>query len=152
MSSLNKVMLIGRLGQDPEMRQTQGGVSVANMSIATDESYRSKDGEKVEKTEWHRVVAFGRVAELCGEYLCKGRQVYVEGSIETREWEDKDGNRRWTTEVKAFKVQFLGSGRSDSGGGGPYNSGPAPKKDGGLPYGGAAPPAGGDFNDDDVPF
>jgi len=112
---VNKVILIGHLGQDPELRHTGSGTAVCNMSLATDESY-TKDGERVERTEWHRIVAWGRLAETCDEYLQKGRQVYVEGSLQTREWEDNDGSTRQTTEVKARTVQFLsGNGRGTGG-------------------------------------
>jgi len=107
--SLNKTMLIGRLGADPEIRHTQNGDPVANLSLATSEKWKDKSGESNEKTEWHRIVAFGKLAELCRDYLSKGRQVYVEGKLQTRKWEDKDGNDRYTTEVVAREVVFLGS-------------------------------------------
>jgi len=114
---VNKVILIGHLGQDPELRHTGSGTAVCNLSLATDESYTKDSGERVERTEWHRIVAWGRLAETCEQYLEKGRQVYVEGSLQTREWEDNDGNTRQTTEVKAQRIQFLsGSGGSGSGG------------------------------------
>jgi single-strand DNA-binding protein len=106
--SVNKVILIGNLGKDPEVRYTQSGTAVTNFTMATSRSFK-KDGEKVDETEWHRVVAFGRTAEVCGEYLSKGKQVYVEGRIQTREWEDKEGNRRWTTEIIIERMQMLGS-------------------------------------------
>lgn len=111
---INKVILIGNLGQDPELRHTGSGTAVCNLSLATNESYKDRDGNRVDKTEWHRVVAWGRLAETCDQYLEKGRQVYVEGSLQTREWEDRDGNSRQTTEIKARTVQFLSG--SDSGG------------------------------------
>ena len=111
--SVNKVILIGNLGKDPEVRYTQSGTAVTNFTLATSRSFK-KDGEKVDETEWHRVVAFGRTAEVCGEYLSKGKQVYVEGRIQTREWEDKEGNRRWTTEIIIERMQMLGS-RADRG-------------------------------------
>lgn len=103
--SVNKVILIGRLGKDPEIRYTPSGTAVANLSLAT--SFKPKDGE--EKTEWHRCVAFGRTAEVCGEYLHKGSQVYIEGRLQTRDWEDKEGNKRYTTEVLVERMQMLGS-------------------------------------------
>jgi len=109
MGKLNKAMIIGRLGRDPEVRYTQGGQAVANFSIATDERWTDKSGEKNERTEWHKIVAWGRQAELAGEYLKKGRQVYVEGRLQTREYEDKEGIRRWSTEVVAQELQFLDS-------------------------------------------
>lgn len=104
---LNKVMLIGRLGADPELRYMQSGDAVANMNVATDESYTDRSGNKVEKTEWHRVVVFQRQAENCANFLAKGSMVYVEGSLQTRKWEDKEGQTRYTTEIKAQRVQFL---------------------------------------------
>lgn len=109
MASVNKVMLIGNLGADPEVRATGSGQTVATLRMATTERWLDKSGQKAEKTEWHRVVVWGRQAELCKEYLSKGRQVYVEGRLQTREWTDKDGNKRYTTEVVAQRVQFLGS-------------------------------------------
>ncbi len=109
MGSFNKVMLIGRLGQDPDVRYTQSNTAVANMSVATSERYKDKSGEWKEKTEWHKVVAWGRTAEVCQEYLKKGSQVYFEGPLQTNKWEDKDGNTRYTTEIKALKMQFLDS-------------------------------------------
>ncbi|KAF5035304.1 Single-stranded DNA-binding protein [anaerobic digester metagenome] len=113
--SLNKVILIGRLGRDPEMRYTPSGQPVANFSVATDESYTSKDGQKVEKTEWHRIVVWGKQAEFCGNYLSKGRLVYVEGKLETRKWTDKDGAEKYTTEIKADRVLGLDSRQSEGG-------------------------------------
>lgn len=110
MSTLNKAMIIGRLGQDPEVRTTQGGTKVATLSIATSEKWKGKDGQKQERTEWHRVVAWGRTAEIAQEYLKKGSQVYIEGPIQTREWEDKDGVKRYTTEIKALQLTMLGGG------------------------------------------
>jgi single-strand DNA-binding protein len=110
MSSLNKAMLIGRLGRDPELRYTQSGQAVCNFSMATDDSFTDKSGQKQDKTEWHNIVAWGKQAELCANYLSKGRLVYVEGSIQTRKWQDKDGHDRWTTEIKAMRVQFLDRG------------------------------------------
>ena len=101
MASLNKVLLIGNLGQDPEMTYTQGGTAKAQLSIATQEKWKDKGGDTQEKTEWHRVIAWGKLAEICGQYLTKGRQVYIEGRLQTRSWEDKDGNKRWTTEIVA---------------------------------------------------
>lgn len=110
---VNKVILIGNLGQDPELKYTGSGTAVCNMRIATTESYKDRDGNQVENTEWHSVVAWARLAEVCGEYLKKGSQVYIEGSLQTRQWEDKDGNKRYTTEIKAREMQMLG-GRGDS--------------------------------------
>lgn len=107
-ASINKVILIGNLGSDPEVKYTPSGTAVANFNIATNESWNSKDGKKEERTEWHRIVVWSKLAELCGEYLAKGRTVYVEGRLQTREWNDKDGNKRYTTEIVAQTVQFLG--------------------------------------------
>lgn len=104
---LNKVMLIGRLGKDPELRYTQGGMPIANFTIATDETYTDKEGNRVEKTEWHRIVVFDRQAENCNNYLSRGSLVYVEGSLQTRKWQDQQGQDRYTTEVRARTVRFL---------------------------------------------
>ena len=114
MAGLNKVILIGNLGRDPELRYTASGQAVANFTLATTESIPKKDGGREDRTEWHRIVAWGKLAEICGEYLSKGRQIYVEGRIQTREWEDRDGNKRWTTEIVARNMQMLGR-RSEAG-------------------------------------
>lgn len=116
MSSLNKAMIIGRLGQDPDVRYTQSNTAVANLSVATSERYKDKQGEWKENTEWHRVVAWGRLAEICQEYLKKGSQVYIEGPIQTRQWEDKEGRTRYTTEIKALTMTMLDSKGSSDGG------------------------------------
>ncbi len=120
MSGINKVILIGRLGGDPELKYTPGGTAVANFSLATSETWTDKQGQKQEKTEWHRVVVWGKLAELCNQYLAKGRQAYLEGSLQTRSWEDNDGKKKYTTEIVAKTIQFLGgnsqsSGSNDSG-------------------------------------
>lgn len=107
MASLNRVMIIGRLGRDPELRYTQSGSPVGNLSVATDESYTDRDGNKVERTEWHRITCFQKQAENCANYLAKGSLVYVEGSLTTRKWQDQQGQDRYTTEIKADRVQFL---------------------------------------------
>jgi single-strand DNA-binding protein len=110
MASINKVILIGHLGRDPEVRYTQDGTAVANFTMATSEKWKDKaTGERRERTEWHRIVAWRRLGEICGEYLSKGKQVYIEGSLQTREWQDQDGNKRWTTEIVARDMQMLGS-------------------------------------------
>ncbi len=106
--SVNKVILLGRLGQDPELKYTPGGSPVCNFSLATTESWTDKQGQKQEKTEWHRVVVWGKLAELCNQYLSKGRQAFLEGRLQTRSWDDKDGNKRYTTEILANSVQFIG--------------------------------------------
>lgn len=115
---INKVILVGNLGQDPELRYTGSGTAVCNMRLATNESYKDASGQLVEKTEWHSVVAWSRLAEICGEYLKKGSLVYFEGSLQTRSWDDKDGNTRYTTEVKAREMMMLDS---RGGGGGDYD-------------------------------
>ncbi|MFO7798719.1 single-stranded DNA-binding protein [Rhodohalobacter sp.] len=122
MSSLNKVMIIGRLGADPDVRYTQSNAAVANMSVATTDRYKDRNGELQENTEWHRVVVWNRLAEICQEYLKKGSLVYFEGKLETRGWEDKEGQKRYTTEIKAFNMQMLDSRGDQSGGGAPQNS------------------------------
>jgi len=108
MASVNKVILVGNLGKDPEVRLTPGGDSIANITLATTESWKDKSGVKQEKTEWHRVSFFGRQAEVVGEYLRKGSQIYVEGRIQTRKWQDKEGQDRYTTEIVADRMQMLG--------------------------------------------
>ncbi|MDY6905246.1 MAG: single-stranded DNA-binding protein [Thermodesulfobacteriota bacterium] len=140
MSGLNKAMIIGRLGRDPEVRYTQDGRAVTNFSVATSEEWKDKTtGEKNERTEWHRIVAFGRLGEICGEYLAKGKLVYVEGRLQTRSWE-KDGVTRYTTEIVASGMQMLESRSASSGSGGytPSTAG----ADMGAPG----------VEDDDIPF
>jgi single-strand DNA-binding protein len=164
---LNKVMLIGNLGADPEVRYSAGGSAIANVRLATAESWRDKEtGDQQERTEWHRVVFFGRLVEIAGEYLKKGSQVYVEGSIRTRKWTDKEGQEKFTTEIVANEMQMLGSrggagGMGGGGEGGTYSGGGgAPRggtRGGGAGSGGGAsgardqgPPP--DDFDDDIPF
>ncbi|EQC45276.1 single-stranded DNA-binding protein [Bacteriovorax sp. Seq25_V] len=113
--SVNKVILVGRLGQDPELKYTPSSMAVCNFTLATSESWSDKSGQKQERTEWHRVVVWGKLAELCGQYLAKGRQAYIEGSLQTRSWDDKDGNKRYTTEINARTVQFLGGATTGAG-------------------------------------
>lgn len=113
MGNLNKAMIIGRLGADPEVRYTQSNTAIANFNVATTEKYRDANGEVQENTEWHRIVAWGKLAEVCQKYAKKGSQIYVEGPIQTRQWEDKEGQKRYTTEIKALTIQLLDS-RSDS--------------------------------------
>ncbi len=151
MAGVNKAILVGNLGRDPELRTTPNGQSVVNFTLATSETWTDKSGERVERTEWHRIVAWGRTAEMCAQYLSKGRTVYVEGRIQTREWEDKDGNKRYTTEINANTVNFIGP---RTGGGDP---GPPSSSGGGS---GGGRPGGHDSNsndsgppaDDDIPF
>ncbi len=129
MSGINKVILIGHLGKDPEMRQASSGDAIANFSIATSEEWKDKTtGEKKQKTEWHRIIAFKRLAEICGEYLSKGSQVYVEGRLQTRSWEDKEGVKKYTTEIIASTVQFLGGKDSASSSGDDFLSQPDAQK------------------------
>lgn len=112
--SLNKVMILGRLGQDPELKYTPSGAAVCNFSVATTETWTDKSGQKQEKTEWHRIVVWGKLGELCNQYLSKGRQAFVEGALQTRSWEGKDGSKRYTTEINAKNVQFIG-GQASAG-------------------------------------
>jgi len=107
-ASVNKVILVGHVGRDPEIRSTSGGTSVATFSIATNEVRNSKDGQKEERTEWHRIVAFGKLADICKQYLTKGKQIYLEGRLQTRNWEDREGNKRATTEIVASTMVMLG--------------------------------------------
>ena len=118
MASVNKVILLGNLGRDPETRYTTGGDAVTNLSIATSEQWKDKNGDKQERTEWHRVVLFGRQAEVAGEYLKKGRSVYIEGRLQTRKYNDKDGVEKYSTEIVADRMQLIGGGRDGGGAGG----------------------------------
>lgn len=138
MAGVNRVQLIGNLGADPELRNA-GGTAVADLRLATTRKWTDKSGAAKEETQWHRVVVWGRQAESCAKYLSKGRQVYVEGRLQTREWDDKDGKKRWTTEVVANDVQFLGG-----------RGGDAPAQEVGRSA--AAPEDGPDCGDDDIPF
>ena len=139
--SVNKVILIGHLGQNPEVKHTPNGAAVCTMSVATNEVWNDKAGAKQERVEWNRVVVWNALAENCAKYLTKGRQVYVEGTLQTREWE-KDGVKRYTTEVKAFTVQFLGAN-------GTGDRPPAPSEQNGPATSNSASPA---FTADDIPF
>ena len=156
---LNKVMLIGNLGADPEIRYTAGGAAVANVRLATADSWRDKDsGETQERTEWHRVVFFGRLAEIVEQYVKKGSQIYIEGRLQTRKWQDKEGNEKFSTEIVASEMQMLGGRGGSSGGGGAggeRSGGGSSSSSGGnersdsATSGQAEPPM--DF-DDDIPF
>lgn len=160
MASVNKVILLGNLGRDPETRYTTGGDAVTNLNIATSEQWKDKSGEKQERTEWHRVVLFGRQAEIAGEYLKKGRSVYIEGRLQTRKWTDKDGVEKYSTEIVGDRMQLIGSAR-DGGGGGSDAEFSGQRRGGGAAAGsgstggGASGSAGrkttDDF-DDDIPF
>ena len=143
---LNKVMIIGRLGRDPELRYSQSGAPVCTLNIATDESYTDRDGNRVDRAEWHRVVVFQKAAENCSQYLAKGSLVFVEGSLQTRKWQDQQGQDRYTTEIKAQRVQFLDKrGGSEQGMGGGSEGGysaprrPAPAGGGSMNGGNRAP-------------
>jgi single-strand DNA-binding protein len=140
--SVNKVILIGNLGKDPEVRHTQSGSSVATFSIATNESWNNREGQREERTEWHRVVVFGKLADICGQYLKKGKQVYIEGRLQTRSWDDRDGNKRYTTEIVASQMTMLGRG-----GEGPSDSYAPPIEEERFSGGGSSWP-----EDDDIPF
>jgi single-strand DNA-binding protein len=167
MASVNKVILLGNLGRDPETRYTTGGDAVTNLNIATSETWKDKSGEKQERTDWHRVVLFGRQAEIAGEYLKKGRSVYIEGRLQTRKYTDKDGVEKYSTEIVGDRMQLIGSARDGAGGGGGdtefSSGGPGAASGGGgqrrAPSGGGGggAPAGGarkntDDFDDDIPF
>ncbi|HWO18333.1 MAG TPA: single-stranded DNA-binding protein [Kofleriaceae bacterium] len=171
---VNKVILVGHLGADPDMRYTPSGQGVCELRLATSESWNDKNGQRQERTEWHRIVVWGKRAEVCSKYLAKGRQVFVEGRIQTRTYDDKDGNKRYITEIIANDVQFLGGGRDGGGGGGRSRSddGSPPPSDndfagygggggagggggyggGGGGYGGGGGGGGGGGPDDDIPF
>lgn len=132
--SVNKVILVGRLGKDVELRYTSNGNAVANFSLATSDSWTDKEGKKQEKTEWHNIVAWGKTGENCAQYTSKGSQVYLEGSIHTRSYDDKSGNKRYVTEVVAQRVQFLGSKKQDEGAGQESGGSQAPDDDDRIPY------------------
>lgn len=147
---VNKVILVGNLGRDPEIRYSANGQAIANVNIATSESWKDKNtGEKQEKTEWHRIVFFGRLAEIAGEYLKKGSQIYVEGRLQTRKWQDKEGKDRYTTEIVANEMQMLGS---RGGSGGPSDSFNQDTGSTNAPATTGASTGGGDDFDDDIPF
>ena len=161
--SVNKVILVGRLGRDPETRYTGGGQAVANFSVATDESYKDKNGERQKRTEWHKIVVWGKQAEIAQQYLKKGSLIFIEGRIQSREWQDKEGQKRTSFEIVANNFRMLG-GRAEgaaaagagggaaarSGGSDDFESHAAPADDS---YGGAAPSAGGaEISDEDIPF
>jgi len=165
MGSVNKVILVGNLGRDAELRYTPGGAAVATLNMATTEVWNDKSGQRQEKTEWHRVVLWGKTAESLNEYLTKGKQIYVEGRLQTRQWDDKDGNKRYTTEIRGDRIVLLGGGGGGgargAGGGGAARSGGG--GGGGSDFGGGSGGGGGDFGgpspdssapltDDDIPF
>lgn len=157
MASVNKVILIGNLGADPEVRYMPSGEAVVNLRLATTDTWKDKDGNKQEATEWHRVSFFGRQAEVCGQYLKKGSQIYVEGSIRTRKYQDKDGQEKYATEIRGDRMQMLGSRQGAGGGDAPQRESYGNR--GGSDRGQGKPAAqqqsgGGSFNDfdDDIPF
>ena len=155
---VNKVILVGHLGADPDMRYTPSGQGVCELRLATSESWNDKNGQRQERTEWHRIVVWGKRAEVCSKYLAKGRQVFVEGRIQTRTYDDKDGNKKYITEIIAADVQFLGGGKGEGGPGGGPGGGKGRSDDGPPPadgdfggYGGGSG-GGGGGPDDDIPF
>jgi single-strand DNA-binding protein len=151
MGSVNKVILVGNLGRDAELRYTPGGAAVATLNMATTEVWNDKAGQKQEKTEWHRVVLWGKTAESLAEYLTKGKQIYVEGRLQTRQWDDKDGNKRYTTEIRSDRVVLLSGGGGGRGGGMPSRGGGVDEgMGGGHPGSHDAPDQ--PLTDDDIPF
>ena len=146
---VNKVILVGNVGRDPELRYTSSGTAVANFSLATSRRYKDRDGNRQEQTEWHRVVAWARTAEIVNQYANKGKQLFIEGRLQTRQWEDRDGNTRYTTEVVADNIQLLGrAGGGGGNGSGDYGDpGPSGPDGGSASDDGNAP-----VNDDDIPF
>src|SRR5712675_335790 len=154
MGSVNKVILVGNLGRDAELRYTPGGAAVATINMATTEVWNDKGGQRQEKTEWHRVVLWGKSAESLSEYLTKGKQIYVEGRLQTRQWDDKDGNKRYTTEIRGDRIVLLGGG---GGGGRGAGGGGASRSSGGDDMGGGhsgapGPDVSEPLTDDDIPF
>jgi single-strand DNA-binding protein len=161
--SVNKVILVGRLGRDPETRYTGGGQAVANFSIATDETYKDKNGERQKRTEWHKIVVWGKQAEIAQQYLKKGSLVFIEGRIQSREWQDKEGQKRTSFEIVASNFRMLG-GRADgaaagagggshrSGGGGDFDDQSGPEESYGGGGGGHTQSSGPEISDEDIPF
>lgn len=149
MGSVNKVILVGNLGRDAELRYTPGGAAVATLNMATTEVWNDKGGQRQEKTEWHRIVLWGKSAESLAEYLTKGKQIYIEGRLQTRQWDDKDGNKRYTTEIRGDKVVLLGGG---SGGGGGRSGGSADRGGEHMPGQAPGPDMSEPLTDDDIPF
>ena len=149
MGSVNKVILVGNLGRDIELRYTSGGAAVATLNLATTEVWNDRNNQRQEKTEWHRVIVWGKQAESLQEYLTKGKQIYVEGRLQTRQWDDKDGNKRYTTEIRSDRIVLLGGGAGRGGGAAPRGGGeegvgghgPSPVPDASEP-----------LTDDDIPF
>jgi single-strand DNA-binding protein len=150
MGSVNKVILVGNLGRDAELRYTPGGAAVATLNLATTEVWNDKGGQRQEKTEWHRIVLWGKQAESLQEYLTKGKQIYVEGRLQTRQWDDKDGNKKYTTEIKADRITLLGGGGGGGGRGASMDRGAAVAAHAGG--GGGDEPPMEPITDDDIPF
>jgi single-strand DNA-binding protein len=151
MGSVNKVILVGNLGRDAELRYTPGGAAVATLNLATTEVWNDRNNQRQEKTEWHRVVLWGKQAESLQEYLTKGKQIYVEGRLQTRQWDDKDGNKRYTTEIKADRITLLGGGGGGGRGGGGGGEGYSGRGGGGGGGHMDEPPVE-PITDDDIPF
>ena len=161
--SVNKVILVGRLGRDPETRYTGGGQAVANFSVATDESYKDKNGERQKRTEWHKIVVWGKQAEIAQQYLKKGSLIFIEGRIQSREWQDKEGQKRTSFEIVANNFRMLGgraegaaaasagAGAGSRSGGDDFESHPAPADDS-YGGGGSQPTGGPEISDEDIPF
>src|SRR4051794_21679456 len=150
MGSVNKVILVGNLGRDAELRYTPGGAAVATLNMATTEVWNDKGGQRQEKTEWHRIVLWGKTAESLAEYLTKGKQIYVEGRLQTRQWDDKDGNKRYTTEIRGDRIVLLGGG--SGGGRGGMSRGGEETMGGGQPSHVGADIPDTPLTDDDIPF
>jgi single-strand DNA-binding protein len=150
MGSVNKVILVGNLGRDAELRYTPGGAAVATINMATTEVWNDKAGQRQEKTEWHRVILWGKPAESLTEYLTKGKQIYVEGRLQTRQWDDKAGNKRYTTEIRGDKIVLLGGGGGGGRGGASMDRGGDAM--GGHAPAGSAPESSEPLTDDDIPF
>ena len=146
--SVNKAIIVGRLGGDPELRFIPSGRAVANFNIATDAVWKDREGNRQKQTEWHRIVVWGKTAESLAEYLTKGKQIYVEGRLQTRQWDDKDGNKRYTTEIRGDRIVLLSSG---GGGAGGRSSAPM-ARGGGEDMGGQGPEPSEPLTDDDIPF
>ncbi|AEM46529.1 single-strand binding protein [Acidithiobacillus ferrivorans SS3] len=157
MAGVNKVILLGHLGRDPEMRYQPSGGAIANFSVATSETFKDKEGNKQERTEWHRVVLFGRTAEIAGEYLRKGSMAYVEGRLQTRKWTDKEGQERYTTEIVGDRLQLVGARGGGGGGAASFDEEDQSRPSGGSSSAGSSrksemPPAPAEDFDDDIPF
>jgi single-strand DNA-binding protein len=152
MGSVNKVILVGNLGRDAELRYTPGGAAVATLNMATTEVWNDKSGQRQEKTEWHRVVLWGKTAESLNEYLPKGTQIYVEGRLQPRQWDDKDGNKRYTTEIRGDRIVLLGGAGGGGRGGGGGSRGGASASDSGGDFGAPSPESSAPLTDDDIPF